>query len=34
VQIMSPHYLSDPQQAKWVPRDKWYPAPAEEPKES
>ncbi len=34
VQIMSPHYLGDPQQEKWVPRDKWYPAPAQERKES
>lgn len=34
VQIMSPHYLGDPQQEKWVPRDKWYPAPAQESKES
>ncbi|KAB0494283.1 mechanosensitive ion channel family protein [Pseudomonas vancouverensis] len=34
VQIMSPHYLGDPQQEKWVPRDKWYTAPAQEPKES
>lgn len=33
VQIMSPHYLGDPQQEKWVPRDKWYTAPAQEPKE-
>ncbi|PWB34159.1 mechanosensitive ion channel protein MscS [Pseudomonas sp. SDI] len=30
VQIMSPHYLGDPAQAKWVPREKWYPAPARE----
>ncbi|WP_236173355.1 mechanosensitive ion channel family protein [Pseudomonas pseudonitroreducens] len=28
VQIMSPHYLGDPQQAKWVPRDQWHAAPA------
>ncbi|CAI8775430.1 Small-conductance mechanosensitive channel [Pseudomonas sp. IT-196MI5] len=34
VQIMSPHYLGDPQQEKWVPKDKWYPAPAQESKES
>lgn len=33
VQIMSPHYLGDPQQEKWVPRDKWYMAPAQESKE-
>jgi hypothetical protein len=30
---MSPHYLGDPQQEKWVPRDKWYMAPAQESKE-
>jgi len=28
VQIMSPHYLGDPQGEKLVPRDKWYAAPA------
>jgi small-conductance mechanosensitive channel len=28
VQIMSPHYLGDPAQAKVVPRDQWYAAPA------
>ena len=28
VQIMSPHYLGDPAQEKWVPQDKWYTAPA------
>jgi len=33
VQIMSPHYLADPQSEKWVPRDKWYTAPAKESKE-
>jgi small-conductance mechanosensitive channel len=33
VQIMSPHYLGDPNQEKWVPRDKWFAAPAEAPKE-
>jgi small-conductance mechanosensitive channel len=33
VQIMSPHYFGDPRQEKWVPRDKWYSAPAQEPKE-
>jgi small-conductance mechanosensitive channel len=31
VQIMSPHYLGDPVQEKWVPRDKWFAAPAREP---
>ncbi len=30
VQIMSPHYLGDPQQEKWVPREKWFAAPARE----
>ncbi|WP_459731142.1 mechanosensitive ion channel family protein [Pseudomonas sp. MHK4] len=33
VQIMSPHYLGDPQQEKWVPKDKWYTAPAQEQKD-
>jgi small-conductance mechanosensitive channel len=33
VQIMSPHYLGDPNQEKWVPRDKWFAAPATDPKE-
>lgn len=28
VQIMSPHYLGDPQEAKWVPREHWHAAPA------
>ncbi len=28
VQIMSPHYLGDPQQPKWVPREQWHAAPA------
>ncbi|MCH4901848.1 MULTISPECIES: mechanosensitive ion channel family protein [unclassified Pseudomonas] len=32
VQIMSPHYLGDPQQEKWVPKDQWYTAPAQPPK--
>ncbi len=31
VQIMSPHYLGDPAQEKWVPRDKWFAVPAREP---
>lgn len=34
VQIMSPHYLGDPNDEKWVPRDKWFQAPAQEPKDS
>ncbi|WP_338580980.1 mechanosensitive ion channel domain-containing protein [Pseudomonas sp. MAG733B] len=33
VQIMSPHYLGDPNEEKRVPRDKWYTAPAQEPKD-
>jgi small-conductance mechanosensitive channel len=28
VQIMSPHYLGDPAQAKVVPKDRWFPPPA------
>ncbi len=28
VQIMSPHYLGDPEHPKWVPREKWSPPPA------
>ncbi len=28
VQIMSPHYMADPSQAKVVPKEEWYPAPA------
>ncbi|WP_010486028.1 mechanosensitive ion channel domain-containing protein [Pseudomonas sp. S9] len=31
VAIMSPHYLADPQDAKLVPRENWYAAPAREP---
>ena len=30
VQIMSPHYLGDPAEAKVVPPAKWYPPPADE----
>lgn len=33
VQIMSPHYFADPREEKWVPREKWYSAPAQENKE-
>ncbi|MCU0070476.1 mechanosensitive ion channel family protein [Pseudomonas koreensis] len=33
VQIMSPHYLGDPEEEKRVPKDKWFQAPAQEPKE-
>lgn len=28
VQIMSPHYLGDPDQAKWVPPEQWFTSPA------
>jgi small-conductance mechanosensitive channel len=31
VQIMSPHYLGDPADAKVVPKERWYEAPAEKP---
>lgn len=31
VQIMSPHYLGDPEKEKWVPREQWFNAPAREP---
>lgn len=31
VQIMSPHYLGDPAQEKWVPREQWFKAPARAP---
>jgi len=31
VQIMSPHYLGDPAQAKVVPQEQWYAAPAKPP---
>ena len=30
VQIMSPHYLGDPAQAKIVPREQWYQPPAKQ----
>jgi small-conductance mechanosensitive channel len=33
VQIMSPHYESDPSETKVVPRDKWYAPPAKKAKE-
>jgi len=32
VQIMSPHYLADPPDAKIVPKDRWHLAPAEPPR--
>ncbi len=28
VQIMSPHYLADPEQPKFVPKSAWFTAPA------
>lgn len=31
VAIMSPHYLGDPSDAKLVPRENWYAAPAQKP---
>jgi small-conductance mechanosensitive channel len=34
VQIMSPHYMADPADAKIVPPAKWYPAPAKPPASS
>lgn len=33
VQIMSPHYLGDPEEEKRVPRDQWFTAPAQAPGE-
>lgn len=33
VQIMSPHYLGDPQQEKSVPKARWYAPPAQPPQE-
>ena len=32
VQIMSPHYLGDPAEAKVVPKSRWYTAPAQQPR--
>ncbi|MNZ32154.1 Mechanosensitive channel MscK precursor [compost metagenome] len=31
VQIMSPHYLGDPEEEKWVPKERWFTSPAREP---
>ena len=31
VQIMTPAYMADPAQAKIVPKDQWYAAPASPP---
>ncbi|MNZ22096.1 Mechanosensitive channel MscK precursor [compost metagenome] len=33
VQIMSPHYLGDPEHEKRVPKERWFSAPAQEPSE-
>ncbi len=33
VQIMSPHYLGDPEKDKWVPREQWFAAPAKAPEQ-
>ncbi|MDG9925676.1 MULTISPECIES: mechanosensitive ion channel family protein [unclassified Pseudomonas] len=33
VQIMSPHYLGDPEQEKWVPKERWFTAPAQAPEQ-
>ncbi|WP_044874421.1 mechanosensitive ion channel domain-containing protein [Pseudomonas sp. LFM046] len=33
VQIMSPHYLGDPANAKWVPRERWFTPPAQAPRQ-
>jgi hypothetical protein len=32
VQIMSPHYLGDPDAPKLVPESRWYPTEADDPK--
>jgi len=31
VQIMSPNYQEDPPQKVWVPRERWFAAPAAPP---
>ena len=33
VQIMSPHYINDPPEAKVVPKEKWYAPPAKKPED-
>ena len=33
VQIMSPHYVADPAEKVWVPRENWYEAPAKKNEE-
>jgi small-conductance mechanosensitive channel len=34
VQIMSPHYMADPDEKVWVPKEKWHEAPAQKDAES
>jgi small-conductance mechanosensitive channel len=34
VQILSPHYKADPAEKVWVPKDKWYEAPAKKDEEN
>jgi len=34
VQIMSPHYMADPAEKVWVPRQNWYEAPAKKDEEN
>ena len=34
VQILSPHYEADPDEKVWVPKDKWYEAPAKKDEEN
>jgi small-conductance mechanosensitive channel len=34
VQIMSPHYMADPAEKVWVPRQNWYEAPAKKEEEN
>jgi hypothetical protein len=34
VQMMSPHYMSDPDHEKRVPKERWYAAPAQPPSDA
>jgi small-conductance mechanosensitive channel len=34
VQIMSPHYMADPAEKVWVPKEKWHEAPAKKDEEN
>jgi small-conductance mechanosensitive channel len=34
VQILSPHYVADPAEKVWVPKEKWYEAPAKKDEET